>query len=56
MRCDGELGDRKFAALAAHTSQTGGLIALVGTERYRQWWSVEYFVDARARLDRRPAA
>ena len=56
VRCDGELGDRKFAALAAHTSQTSGLIALVGTERYRQWWSAEYFVDAAARRDRRPAA
>ena len=56
VRCDGELSDRKFAALAAHTSQTSGLIALVGAERYRQWWSAEYFVDARARIDRQPAA
>ena len=56
VRCDGELLDRKFAALAAHTSQTSGLIALVGADRYRQWWSAEYFVDARTRIDRRPAA
>ena len=56
VRCDGDLRDRKFAALAAHASQTSGLIAQVGAERYRQWWSTEYFVDARARLDRRPAA
>ena len=56
VRCDGELAGRKFAALAAHASQTSGLIALVGAERYRQWWSTEYFVDARTRLDRRPAA
>ena len=56
VRCEGELGDRKFAALAAHTSQTSSLIALVGAERYRQWWSAEYFVDARTRLHHRPAA
>jgi LmbE family N-acetylglucosaminyl deacetylase len=56
VRCDGEVLDRKYAALAAHTSQTSGLIGLVGAERYRQWWSTEYFVDARTRLDRRSAA
>ena len=36
--------------------QTSGLISTVGAERYRQWWSTEYFVDARTRLDRRSAA
>ena len=56
VRCDGELRDRKFAALAAHASQTTGLIDMVGAERYRQWWSTEYFVDAGARINRRPAA
>ena len=56
VHCDGELRDRKFAALAAHASQTSGLIALVGAERYRQWWSTEYFVDARTGPGRRPAA
>ena len=56
VRCDGELLDRKFAAMAAHTSQTSGLITTVGAERYRQWWSTEYFVDARPRLDERSAA
>jgi LmbE family N-acetylglucosaminyl deacetylase len=56
VHCEGELLERKFAAMAAHTSQTSGLISTVGTERYRQWWSTEYFVDARTRLDRRSAA
>jgi len=56
VHCEGELLDRKFAAMAAHTSQTSGLIDVVGAERYRQWWSTEYFVDARTTLDRRSAA
>src|SRR4051812_13938174 len=43
----GELLDRKLAALAAHRSQTAGLIARVGAERYRAWWSTETFVAAR---------
>ncbi len=56
VQCVGEALDSKFAALAAHTSQTSGLITLVGAQRYRRWWSTEYFIDARSRLDRRPAA
>src|SRR4051794_15133502 len=43
----GQLLDRKFAALAAHRSQTAGLIALVGEDRYRRWWDTETFVAAR---------
>jgi LmbE family N-acetylglucosaminyl deacetylase len=43
----GELLDAKIAALVAHRSQTAGLIALVGEERYRAWWSTETFVAAR---------
>jgi len=46
--CTGALLDRKYAALVAHTSQTAGLIARVGEERYRQWWSTESFVSARS--------
>jgi LmbE family N-acetylglucosaminyl deacetylase len=45
--CTGALLDRKYAALVAHTSQTAGLIARVGEERYRQWWGTESFVSAR---------
>jgi LmbE family N-acetylglucosaminyl deacetylase len=44
----GSLLDRKYAALAAHTSQTAALIERVGAERYRQWWSTEAFVAAPA--------
>ena len=44
--CTGPLLERKFAALAAHTTQTAGLIARVGEQRYREWWSTEAFVRA----------
>ncbi|MFD2090982.1 PIG-L deacetylase family protein [Blastococcus deserti] len=44
--CSGPLLDRKYASLRAHTSQTAGLIARVGEQRYRQWWSTEAFVAA----------
>lgn len=44
--CAGPLMDRKFAALAAHASQTAGLIGRVGERRYRDWWSTEAFVSA----------
>jgi LmbE family N-acetylglucosaminyl deacetylase len=47
VHCAGDVLDRKFAALTAHRSQTAGLIAAVGAERYRRWWSTEYFIDAR---------
>jgi len=58
-RLAGELLDAKIAALAAHRSQTAGLIALVGEERYRSWWSTETFVvarTARAALEEEEAA
>jgi LmbE family N-acetylglucosaminyl deacetylase len=38
--------DRKIVALRAQASQTGGLLAAVGEERFRQWWSTESFVAA----------
>ena len=56
VRCDGELLDRKVAALRAHTSQTTGLINHLGPERYRRWWATESFVDASLRHRRREAA
>ena len=46
IRCDGQILDRKYAALRAHASQTSALIERLGRERYRQWWSAESFVDA----------
>lgn len=54
LRCDEELLDRKFAALSAHASQTSHLINRVGVQRYRQWWSTEFFADATSRSE--PAA
>jgi LmbE family N-acetylglucosaminyl deacetylase len=56
VHCTGDLLERKFAALAAHRSQTSGLINLVGPQRYRQWWSAEYFVDAAGRPDQSKVA
>jgi LmbE family N-acetylglucosaminyl deacetylase len=44
--CSGALLDRKYASLAAHTSQTAELIERVGEQQYRQWWSTEAFVAA----------
>ncbi len=46
VRCTGELLSRKHRALRAHASQTQGLEALVGAERYRDWWATESFVAA----------
>lgn len=43
---DDQLSRRKYAALRAHASQTDGLVARVGAERFRRWWAVESFVDA----------
>jgi LmbE family N-acetylglucosaminyl deacetylase len=44
----GRVLDRKVAALRAHRSQTAGLEALVGADRFREWWSVESFREAAA--------
>lgn len=38
-----DLLDLKFAALAAHTTQTALLIAKVGEPAYREWWRTESF-------------
>jgi LmbE family N-acetylglucosaminyl deacetylase len=40
---DGDVLDRKVAALRAHRSQTAGLIQAVGPERFRDWWATESF-------------
>ncbi len=40
------LAEAKYAALHAHASQTRVLETLVGTDRYRRWWSTEAFVAA----------
>jgi LmbE family N-acetylglucosaminyl deacetylase len=43
---DGAVLDAKVRALRAHASQTAGLIAALGERRFRDWVSVEAFVDA----------
>ena len=40
--------DRKLVALRAQASQTVGLIAALGEEQVREWWSTETFVSADA--------
>jgi LmbE family N-acetylglucosaminyl deacetylase len=46
LRLPPDLLDRKIVALRAQASQTTGLIAAVGEERVREWWSTETFVSA----------
>lgn len=46
LELDDELLAAKTAALGAQASQTAPLIAQLGDEVYRRWWSREYFVDA----------
>jgi LmbE family N-acetylglucosaminyl deacetylase len=46
LRLAPELLDRKMVALRAQASQTTGLIAALGEDRVRDWWSVEAFVAA----------
>ena len=46
LELDGDLLDRKLAALRAHASQTDPLADLVGDATFRAWWSTEAFVDA----------
>jgi LmbE family N-acetylglucosaminyl deacetylase len=44
----GETLAAKEAALRAQASQTAPLIAALGDDAYRRWWSYEWFVDATA--------
>jgi LmbE family N-acetylglucosaminyl deacetylase len=46
LRCDGELLDRKLAALRAHSSQTAPLVERLGIDRFCRWWSCESFAGA----------
>lgn len=59
VHCDERTLSRKFAVLQAHSSQTTELVRVLGTERYRQWWSTEIFVGVtwsspRTHLEREP--
>jgi LmbE family N-acetylglucosaminyl deacetylase len=47
--------DRKIVALRAQASQISGLLAAVGEERFRQWWSTEAFVTAESVTSRAAA-
>lgn len=53
VRLDAELQDRKLAALRAQATQTHGLMAAVGEDRFRAWWRTETFVAAGDRPPRR---
>ena len=53
LNCVGDVLDRKVAALTAHRSQTADLIAAVGEETFRRWWSTEFFIDAGTKLEHR---
>jgi LmbE family N-acetylglucosaminyl deacetylase len=46
LRLSGAALGRKVRALRGHASQTTGLIAAMGEDRYAEWVSVETFVDA----------
>ena len=48
LRLDPALLDRKLVALRAQASQTAGLIAAMGEQRLRDWFSTETFVSADA--------
>lgn len=52
LRLSPEQVDRKVVALRAQASQMTDLIAAVGEERVRQWWSAEAFVSAGAAVHR----
>lgn len=52
--CTGSLLETKHRALRAHASQTRPLEDLVGTDRYRDWWSAESFVAADPHSSRLP--
>jgi LmbE family N-acetylglucosaminyl deacetylase len=47
--------DRKIVALRAQASQISGLLAALGEERFRQWWSTEAFVTAESVTSRAAA-
>jgi LmbE family N-acetylglucosaminyl deacetylase len=46
IECRGDLLATKRRALAAHGSQTGALMALVGRETFGRWFADEWFVAA----------
>jgi LmbE family N-acetylglucosaminyl deacetylase len=55
LRLDPALLDRKIVALRAQASQTSALIAALGEERVRDWWSTETFIAADVAESRTPS-
>ena len=53
-----DVAARKVAALAAQTTQTAGLLAAMGVDRYTAWVGDESFVEhqRQAPVAERPAA
>lgn len=51
---DDDLATRKLVALRAQASQTDGLVAALGEERFRAWWSHETFRSGPRRQDSAP--
>jgi LmbE family N-acetylglucosaminyl deacetylase len=49
-RLDDATLDRKMVALRAQASQTVDLLAALGEERVREWWSTETFVEGETAL------
>lgn len=47
---DADTAERKVRALAAQATQTAGLIAHLGADRYREWVADESFIEAAVRL------
>jgi LmbE family N-acetylglucosaminyl deacetylase len=46
LRLDAATLDRKVVAMRAQATQMDGLIAAIGADRVREWWSTETFVSA----------
>ncbi|TDE92654.1 hypothetical protein EXU48_14045 [Occultella glacieicola] len=46
LELSGPGADRKLVALRAHASQTAGMLAAIGEDALREWWSVETFLNA----------
>ncbi len=50
IECSGDLLEAKVAALRAHASQTGPLMASLGEDTFARLWAAESFVDGSARV------
>ena len=55
IECSGDLLEAKVAALRAHASQTGAMMASLGEDTFARLWAAESFVDGSARVARQAA-